>query len=124
MRKTMILLPLLLLAMTAQSESVVRVVVNNGPASAFAADNVRKLVLLPSSVELINPDGTQLQSVPLANLLRVEFGEGTPYVPTGIEETPFPTNDNPSQATKFIRDGQLFILYNDKMYTITGARVQ
>lgn len=119
MKKTMLLLPLLLLAMMVHSESIVRVVVANGSESSFAADNVRKLVLSPSSVDVISSEGILLQSVPLAGILRVEFGEGTP-LPTGIDETPFPSTETPRPATKIIRDGQLFILHNGTLYNMQG----
>ena len=121
MIKRMILLPMLLLAMMAQSESVVRVVVTTESASEFAADKVRKLVLSPTTVDIVDIEGIVLQSVPVAEMLRVEFGEGTPSVPTGIASvinTPSPV------ALKVIENGQLFIIRDGKVYNAQGQVVR
>lgn len=43
---------------------------------------------------------------------------------TGIDETPSPSGEGWGEASKILRDGQLFILRGEKVYTITGAEVK
>ncbi len=42
------------------------------------------------------------------------------YMPTGVEETPAPT----TPVQKVLRDGRLFIMQGDKVYTLTGMQVE
>ena len=49
---------------------------------------------------------------------------GEAQVPTAIENTPFPSGEGWGEATKVIRDGQIFILRGDKTYTVTGQEIR
>ena len=43
---------------------------------------------------------------------------------TAIDNTPFPSGEGRGEATKFLRNGQIFILRGDKTYTVTGQEVR
>ena len=47
----------------------------------------------------------------------------TPSDPTSINNTPFPSGEGRGEASKILRDGQIFILRGEKVYTLTGAEV-
>ena len=49
---------------------------------------------------------------------------GEAQVPTGIDNTPFPSGEGWGEATKVIRNGQIFILRGDKTYTVTGQEIR
>lgn len=118
MKQKILLLPLLLLAVMASAEPIVRVVNANGSAKSFATDNVRKLVLTSSAVDIVNREGSVLLSVPLTEIARVEFTEGEPT-------TALPTTLLPQEkATKVIENGQVYILNNGRKYTIMGVEVE
>ena len=117
MNKKFLLLPLLLIAMTAGAESIVLVASTNGSDSVFAIDQVRKLVLTSASVDIVNNEGSVLLSVPKADIARVEFTDGTP---TAVEATIVQDND----AVKIIEHGQVYILRCGKKYTIMGVEVE
>ena len=43
---------------------------------------------------------------------------------TAIDQTPFPSGEGRGEASKFIKEGQLLILRDGKMYTLTGAEIR
>ena len=45
-------------------------------------------------------------------------------IATGIDNTPFPSGEGRGEARKLLRDGQIFILRGEKVYTLTGAEVK
>ena len=45
-------------------------------------------------------------------------------IATGIDNTPFPSGEGLGEARKLLRDGQIFILRGEKVYTLTGAEVK
>ena len=50
--------------------------------------------------------------------------QGQSEVPQGIDNTPFPSGEGWGEASKLLRDGQIFILRGEKVYTLTGAEVK
>ena len=50
--------------------------------------------------------------------------KGQSEVPQGIDNTPFPSGEGRGEARKLLRDGQIFILRGEKVYTLTGAEVK
>ena len=44
--------------------------------------------------------------------------------PTDIEETPFPSGEGRGEASKFIKEGNVYILKDEFIYTINGAKVK
>ena len=50
--------------------------------------------------------------------------QGQSEVPQGIDNTPFPSGEGRGEALKLLRDGQIFILRGEKVYTLTGAEVK
>ena len=119
MKKILLFVPLLLLAVAASAEPIVRVVSTSGPDKAFATDNVRKLVLSADAVDVVNSEGSVLLSVPKSDIARVEFGDGTPDTPTAINDV----QSDDVQGTKVLRDGQLYILFKGAMYNVQGQKV-
>ncbi|MBO7457972.1 MAG: leucine-rich repeat domain-containing protein [Paludibacteraceae bacterium] len=53
-----------------------------------------------------------------------EFTTTGEQVPTSIDNTPFPSGEGWGEASKILRDGQLFILRGDKTYTLSGQEVK
>ena len=119
-KRRLLILSLLLVAVGMMAEPIVRVVSAGGSDKAFATDDVRKLVLSAESVDVVNNAGTVLLSVPKASIARVEFAEGTPDTPTAVEQI---ANDQ-VQCTKFIRNGQLYIMYKGTMYNVQGRIIK
>ncbi len=118
MKRKILLLPLLLLTVLASTEPIVRVVNANGSEKTFASDNVRKLVLSTSAVDIVNQEGSVLLSVPLTEIARVEFTESE-------ANTALPTTLKPDgKATKVMENGKVYILNNGKKYTIMGVEVE
>ena len=105
--------------MMVSAEPIVRVVSTNGSDKAFATDNVRKLVLTSSSVDVVNNAGAVLMSVPKSDIARVEFTDGAPDT-EGIESTLV----EDEKAVKIIEHGQVYILRSGKKYTIMGVEVE
>ena len=53
-----------------------------------------------------------------------EFTTTSEGIATGIDNTPFPSGEGRGEALKLLRDGQIFILRGEKVYTLTGAEVK
>lgn len=119
MKKKILLLPLLLLAVVACAEPIVRVVNANGNTKSFATDDVRKLVLSADQVNVVNQEGSVLLSVPLTEIARVEFADGEP-----ITENINNTLQSQEKVVKIIENGQVYILNSNKKYTIMGVEVE
>ena len=117
MKKHFLFLPFLLVTLVVSAEPIVRIVSTNAPDEAFATDQVRKLILTSTEVEVVNNEGSVLLSVPVSDIARVEFAEGTP---TAIEAT----IQRDDEAVKIIEHGQVYILRSGKKYTIMGIEVE
>ncbi|MBQ3673292.1 MAG: hypothetical protein IJQ20_10220 [Paludibacteraceae bacterium] len=120
MKKKILLLPLLLMAVAVSAEPIVRVVSAGGSSKAFATDEVRKLVLSADQVDVVNNAGSVLLTVPKADIARVEFAEGTPDTPGSVEQVP----SDPIQCTKLIHNGQLYLLYKGTLYDVQGRIIK
>ena len=48
----------------------------------------------------------------------------TADTPTAIDNTPFPSGEGRGEALKLLRDGQIYILRGEKVYTIDGRKVR
>ena len=53
-----------------------------------------------------------------------EFTTTSADAPQGIDNTPFPSGEGRGEATKLLRDGQIFILRGDKTYTMIGQEIK
>ena len=115
--KKLLFLPMLLVAIAMSGEPIVRVVSASASDNVFAIDQVRKLVLTSTTVDVVNNEDSILLSVPVSNIARVEFAEGTP---TAIEATIVKEDE----AVKIIEHGQVYILRSGKKYTIMGIEVE
>ena len=116
MKKTVLLLPLMLIAVAVSSEPIVRVVSAGGLSTVFARDEVRKLVLSADQVDVVNNAGSVLLTVPKTDIVRVEFADGTlDAVETMVVQD--------EKTVKIIENGQVYILHSGKKYTIMGVEV-
>lgn len=113
-------MPLLLLAMLANADPIVRFVSTDGSNQPFAANDVRKIALNPTTVDVLGNQEAVLLSIPLAELARVEFAESTPDTPTAIEATLVPN----SETVKFIENGHVYIVNGGRKYTVMGVEVE
>lgn len=113
-------MPLLLLAMLANADPIVRFVSTDGSNQPFAANDVRKIALNPTTVDVLGNQEAVLLSIPLAELARVEFAESTPDTPTAIEVTHVPN----SETVKFIENGHVYIVNGGRKYTVMGVEVE
>ena len=50
--------------------------------------------------------------------------QGISNMPTGINNTTFPSGEGRGKASKILRNGQIFILHGEKVYTITGQEAK
>ena len=121
MNRKILILPLLLVAMLANANPIVRFVSTDGSNQPFAADDVRKITLNPTAVDVLGSQGSVLLSIPLAELARVEFAEGTtPDTPTAIEATLVPN----SETIKIIENGHVYIVNGGRKYTVMGVEIE
>ena len=44
--------------------------------------------------------------------------------PEGLDNTPFPSGEGRGEASKILRNGQIFILRGEKVYSIDGRKVK
>ena len=120
MNRKILILPLLLFSLLANAEPIVRIVGTNGSGRSFAVGQVHKLVLLPNAVDVVINQGSVLMSMPLANIARVEFTDGTPEEQTAVEAIII----KEANVVKVFENGHVYILSNDKKYTIMGVEVE
>lgn len=120
MKKRILFLSLLLIAIAASGEPIVRIVRANGLNKSFATDNVRKLVLSTNNVDVIDNENSLLLSVSLAEIVRVELTEGTPDSPQTAAVTVVPD----SETIKIIENSQVYIIRCGRKYTVTGIEVE
>lgn len=121
MKKILTFFAVALVTVAVYGEPVVRIVSAGSPDKTFATDNVRKLVLSTDAVKVVNNAGSVLLTVPLAEMMRVEFADGTPDTPTGTPEAIL-TQDG--DAVKIIERGQVYILHSGRKYTVMGVQVE
>lgn len=106
--------------MLANADPIVRFVSTGGSNQAFAANDVRKIALNPTTVDVLSSQGSVLLSIPLAELARVEFAESTPETPTVIDATLVPN----SETVKIIENGNVYILRSGMKYTVMGTKLE
>lgn len=107
--------------MLANADPIVCFVNTDGSTQPFAADDVRKIALNPTTVDVLSSQGSVLLSIPLAELVRVEFAEGTtPDTPTAIDATLVPN----SETAKIIENGHVYIVNGGRKYTVMGVEIE
>lgn len=67
----------------------------------------------PSIIDAARPNGCPIRPVRKASTEE----------PTGINQTPFPSREGRGEASKLIKNGQLFILRNGRTYNATGQEI-
>jgi len=109
-----------IMAMGLQAETVrvLRFVPVAGEEREVAVDSLRKVVFTCDSIVLIAATGeaTPMYKYDYRSIL---FAESSPTGIVTVNDERLTVN-----GEKFIKDGQLFILYDGRMYDIQGRRVE
>lgn len=120
-RKLLIGIVSCIMAMGGQAETVhvMRFVPVAGEESEVALESLQKVVFTHDSVVLISATDGEATPMYKYDYQSILFTESS--TPEGLEPTP-----NPSLKgwEKFIKDGQLFIRLDERVYTIWGAKVK
>jgi len=121
--KTKLLILLLLLAVSGQrsalrADEVVRLEPLAGSASEYSVAELLRVELSGDSIRFIGTDGTLVAEVYKYDYVQLTIAD----TPTAVE----PTGVEPQQmkAHKVIRDGQVYILFGDKLYNISGNKIK
>lgn len=121
--KTKLLILLLLLAVSGQrsalrADEVVRLEPADGSASEYSVAELLRVELSGDSIRFIGTDGTLVAEVYKYDYVQLTIADN----PTAVE----PTGVEPQQmkARKVIRDGQVYILFGDKLYNISGNKIK
>lgn len=122
--KTKLLILLLLLAVSGQrsalrADEVVRLEPVAGSASEYSVAELLRVKLSGDSIRFIGTDGTLVAEVYKYDYVQLTIAdtEQTTVEPTGVEPQQM-------KARKVIRDGQVYILFGDKLYNISGNKIK
>lgn len=122
--KTKLLILLLLLAVSGQrsalrADEVVRLEPVAGSASEYSVAELLRVELSGDSIRFIGTDGTLVAEVYKYDYVQLTIAdtEQTAVEPTGVEPQQM-------KARKVIRDGQVYILFGDKLYNISGNKIK
>jgi len=120
-RKVIIGIVSCIMAMGLQAETVrvMRFVPVAGEESEVALDNLQKVVFTRDSVVLISAKDGEATPMYKYDYRSILFAESSSEA---IEEVRSETA-NAVRSEKFIKDGQLFIMYKGTMYNVQGRRV-
>ena len=102
----------------AETVRVLRFVPVAGAESEVAVDSLRKVVFTRDSVVLISAADGEATLMYKYDYQSILFAEST--TPEGLRVT---GDRLPERAEKFIKDGQLYIMYKGQMYNVQGRRV-
>lgn len=89
-----------------------------GSASEYSVAELLRVELSGDSIRFIGTDGTLVAEVYKYDYVQLTIADN----PTAVE----PTGVEPQQmkARKVIRDGQVYILFGDKLYNISGNKIK
>ena len=96
---------------------VIRLVPTSGEEKEFPVNTLQKVVFTADSI-VIYTAGSGTMPLYRNDYCSLLFAELQP-----TETNPEKTQETP-QGTKFIKDGQLYIRIDDKIYSITGTKIQ
>ena len=102
----------------AGAENVVRLQPVAGSASEYSVAQLLRVELIGDSIRFIGADGTLVAEVYKYDYVQLTIAD----TETAVEQTEFRSRN--SEARKLIKDGQVYILFGDKLYNISGNKIK
>jgi len=101
------------------AEEVVRLQPVAGSTSEYSVAELLRVELIGDSIRFIGADGTLVAEVYKYDYVKLTIADKQP---TAVE----PVTGNPSTVTaqKIIMNGQVYILFGDKLYNISGNKIK
>jgi len=100
------------------AENVVRLESATGTASEYGVSELLRVELMGDSIRFIAADGTVAAEVYKYDYVQLTIADKPTAIPVTNDQLPKTT------AVKVIRDGQVYILFEDKAYLIDGTKVR
>lgn len=100
------------------AENVVRLESATGTASEYGVSELLRVELMGDSIRFIAVDGTVAAEVYKYDYVQLTIADKPTAIPVTNDQLPETT------AVKVIRDGQVYILFEDKAYLIDGTKVR
>ncbi len=110
---------LTVIGLHAETIRVMRFVPIDGAESEVAVNSLQKVVFTRDSVVLISALDGEAEPVYKYDYRSIRFDESR--LPTEVQAA---GEEQPTRGEKFIRDGQLLIRLDNRVYTIWGMRVR
>ena len=101
------------------AEEVVRLEAAAGTGSEYSVAELLRVELNGDYIRFIAQDGSQVAEVYKYDYVKLTIAEKEP---TAVE--PVTGNPSPVTAQKIIMNGQVYILFGDKAYLISGTNVR
>lgn len=122
--KTKLLILLLLLAVSGQrsalrADEVVRLEPLAGSASEYSVAELLRVELSGDSIRFIGTDGTLVAEVYKYDYVQLTIAD----TPTAVEQT-VNSQEPTAKCQKLIKNGQVYILFGDKLYNISGNKIK
>lgn len=122
--KTKLLILLLLLAVSGQrsalrADEVVRLEPVAGSASEYSVAELLRVELSGDLIRFIGTDGTLVAEVYKYDYVQLTIAD----TPTAVEQT-VNSQEPTAKCQKLIKNGQVYILFGDKLYNISGNKIK
>lgn len=122
--KIKLLILLLLLAVSGQrsalrADEVVRLEPLAGSASEYSVAELLRVELSGDSIRFIGTDGTLVAEVYKYDYVQLTIADN----PTAVEQT-VNSQEPTAKCQKLIKNGQVYILFGDKLYNISGNKIK
>lgn len=122
--KTKLLILLLLLAVSGQrsalrADEVVRLEPLAGSASEYSVAELLRVELSGDSIRFIGTDGTLVAEVYKYDYVQLTIAD----TPTAVEQK-VNSQEPTAKCQKLIKNGQVYILFGDKLYNISGNKIK
>lgn len=101
-----------------RADEVVRLQPVAGSASEYSVAQLLRVELIGDSIRFIGADGTLVAEVYKYDYVKLTIAD----TETAVEQTEFRSRN--SEARKLIKDGQVYILFGDKLYNISGNKIK
>ena len=123
--KTKLLILLLLLAVSGQrsalrADEVVRLEPVAGSASEYSVAELLRVELSGDSIRFIRTDGTLVAEVYKYDYVQLTIADTEQ---TAVEQT-VNSQEPTAKCQKLIKNGQVYILFGDKLYNISGNKIK
>lgn len=101
-----------------RADEVVRLQPVAGSVSEYSVAQLLRVELIGDSIRFIGADGTLVAEVYKFDYVQLTIAD----TETAVEQTEFRSRN--SEARKLIKDGQVYILFGDKLYNISGNKIK